>query len=79
MLSQLNGSKSKIKCLGNEKLLHSVAGDRPWSQVTDGILCSLTSGRYLDQTQPNVQDEGEEGRLCGRLPGRKGNCSRWSR
>lgn len=39
----------------------------------------LTSGRYLDQTQPNIPDEGEEGWLCGRLPGRKSDRSRWSR
>lgn len=29
--------------------------------VIDNILCPLMSDRYLDQTQPNIEDEGEEG------------------
>lgn len=32
--------------------------------------------RCVDQTQPNVQDEGEEGRLRRRLPGRKSDRGR---
>lgn len=53
--------------------------EHPFSVVVDSILCLLSSGRYMDQTQPNIQDEGEEGRLCGWLPRRQSNCSRWSR
>lgn len=47
-------------------------------RLTVSYVC-LTSGRYLDQTQPNIPDEGKEGWLCGRLPGRKSDRSWWSR
>lgn len=50
-----------------------------WSTMADCILCALTFGRYLDENQPNIQDEGEEGRLCRRMSGRKGDSSGWSR
>jgi len=43
------------------------------------LLCPLSSLRHLDQTQPDVPDEGEEGRLRGRVPGRKGDRRRGSR
>lgn len=39
----------------------------------------FSSVRYLAQTHPVVQDEGEAGRLCGRMPGGKGHRSWRSR
>lgn len=50
-----------------------------WSRMSDCVFCLFTFYRYLDQTQPDVQDEGEEGWLCGRMPGRKSDRSWWSR
>lgn len=43
------------------------------------VFLPFPSGRYLDQTQPHIQDEGKKSWLCCRLPWRKNHCSWWTR